>query len=48
MTLESRIRWSNMYLIVFTEESKGKNKEEEELVDSTPELDELTEGPKAI
>ena len=48
VTLESRIQWSNIYLIVFTEESKGKNKEEEVFVESTPELEELTEGPKAL
>lgn len=29
VTLEDRIRLSNIYLIVFTEENKGKNKKEE-------------------
>ena len=48
MTLESRIRWSNIYLIIFTEESKGKNKEEEVFVESVSELEELTEGPRAL
>lgn len=34
MTLEDRIRWSNIYLIVFTEENKEKNKEEGVFIES--------------
>lgn len=38
MTLEDRIRWSNIYLIVFTEENKEKNKEEGVFIESGPRL----------